>query len=42
MGVSPDVLEHIVDSALADHSTPTRQRLPTRESLTALFIEAYK
>ena len=40
MGVPPDVLEHIVDGALADHSTWTNPRSLTRESLAALFLEA--
>jgi 4-hydroxybutyrate dehydrogenase len=42
MGVPPDVLEHIVDGALADHSTPTNPRPLTRENLAALFTEAYQ
>ena len=42
MGVPPDVLERIVDGALADHSTPTNPRPLTRENLAALFTEAYQ
>ena len=42
MGVPPDVLEHIVDGALADHSTPTNPRPLTRANLAALFTEAYQ
>ncbi len=42
MGVPPDVLERIVDGALADHSTPTNPRPLTRENLAVLFTEAYQ
>ena len=42
MGVPADALEHVLDGALADHSTPTNPRLLTRKDLAALFMEAFE
>ena len=42
MGVPADALEHVLDGALADHSTPTNPRPLTRKDLAALFMEAFE
>ena len=42
MGVPADALEHVLDGAFADHSTPTNPRPLTRNDLSALFLEAFE
>ena len=37
-----EVLDEMVDAAMADSCTATNPRVPTKEELRELFIEAYK
>jgi len=40
MGVRPEVMDQILDGAVADHTAPTNPRPVSRDEFRALFIEA--